>query len=75
VQRVLASTKGEGMKHLPFTILVLSITFLCGASLGMCLYKRSVCQDLADAMERRAWDIVCAEPLGEERKPQDKEES
>jgi hypothetical protein len=63
------------MKHLRYTILVLSITLLCGVSLGMCLYKHSVCQALADAMELRAWDIVCAEPLSEERKPQDKEES
>jgi hypothetical protein len=51
------------MKHLRYTLLVLFITMLCGASLGMCLYKRSVCQTLADAMERRAWDIVCEEPL------------
>jgi hypothetical protein len=36
--------------------------------------KRSVCQGLADAMELRAWDIVCAEQLSKERK-QDKEES
>jgi hypothetical protein len=63
------------MKHLRYTLLVLLITLLCGASLGMCLYKHSVCQALADAMERQAWDIVCAEQLSKERKPQDKEES
>jgi hypothetical protein len=63
------------MKHFPFTLLVLFITLLCGVSLGMCLYKRSVCQTLTDAMELRAWDIVCAEPLSEKRKPRDKEES
>jgi hypothetical protein len=63
------------MKHLRYTFLVLFITLLCGASLGMCLYKRSVCQALADAKELRAWDIVCAEPLSKERKSQNKEES
>jgi hypothetical protein len=63
------------MKHLCYTLLVLFITLLCGVSLGMCLYKRSVCDALADAMELRAWDIVCAEPLSEEQKQQDKEES
>jgi hypothetical protein len=51
------------MKRLRYTLLVLFITLLCGMSLGMCLYKRSVCQALADAMERRAWDIVCEELL------------
>jgi hypothetical protein len=64
----LAHRDGDGMKHLRYTFLVLFITLFCGVSLGMCLYKRSVCQSLADAMERRAWDIVCAEPLSEERK-------
>jgi|Tabmets5t2r1_1033131.scaffolds.fasta_scaffold63122_4 hypothetical protein len=51
------------MKHLRYTFLVLFITLLCGVSLGMCLYKRSICQALADAMERHAWDIVCEDPL------------
>jgi hypothetical protein len=64
------------MKHFPFTILVLFITLLCGVSLGMCLYKRSVCQTLADALELRAWNIVCEEPIddGEAQKAR-KEES
>jgi hypothetical protein len=63
------------MKHLRYTLLVLFITLLCGVSLEMCLYKRSACHALADAMERGAWDIVCTEPLSEERKLEDKEES
>jgi hypothetical protein len=48
---------------LPFTILVLSITFLCRVTVGLQVHKWSACQALAGAMELRAWDIVCEEPL------------
>jgi hypothetical protein len=51
------------MKHLRYTLFVLFITLLCGVSMGMRLYKWSICQALADAQERRAWDIVCEKPL------------
>jgi hypothetical protein len=51
---------------LAMSIRVLFIALLCGVSLGMYLYKRSVCRTLADAMALSAWDIVCAEPLDDE---------
>ena len=63
------------MKHLRYTLPVLFITLLCGVTVGLQLHKWFVCRTLADAMELRAWDIVCAEPLSKERKQRDKEES
>ena len=50
------------MKHLPL-ILIVFLALLDGAALGAWLEKWRVCRTLADAMELRAWDIVCAEPL------------
>ena len=48
---------------------------LRGATVRLQVHKWSVCQALADAMELKAWDIVCEEPLSEERKQRDKEDS
>jgi hypothetical protein len=56
------------MKHFPtlaLSVLVLFITLLCGVSMGLYLDRRFVCQALADAVELRAWDIICDEPMDE----------
>ena len=55
------------MKHLPYTLLVLCVTLLCGVSLGALLHKWFVCQELAAAREQSAWDAVCREAVGEKR--------